>query len=74
MSVKMESVKSKQIKKIGWENTNMTLYIEFHRSNNTYMYYNVPEEIYNGIKTADSPGKYFQKNIRDIYSYNKVQK
>jgi hypothetical protein len=38
-----------------------------------YMYSEVPEEVYEGFMQAESRGKYFHKNIRNIYPALKVE-
>ena len=42
-------------------------------SGKIYEYKDVPEEIYNGLKTSRSKGIYFNEYIKDKYEYEKVQ-
>ena len=38
------------------------------RSGRTYSYKDVPEDTYEGLKQADSPGQYFNSNIKGVFS------
>lgn len=44
------------------------LYLTF-KDGRKYAYYQVPQEIYQGLITAQSPGKYFHENIHNIYPF-----
>ena len=52
-----------------WDNE--TLIIEFKRGG-SYQYDDVPEEIYNELIEADSPGSYYHKNIKGQYDCTKL--
>uniref|UniRef100_A0A6M3IE86 Putative RNA binding domain protein n=1 Tax=viral metagenome TaxID=1070528 RepID=A0A6M3IE86_9ZZZZ len=49
------------------------LTIEF-KSGSTYTYHEVPEDIFEGLKKAESQGRYFYKNITNKFKYNKLKK
>lgn len=66
-----QSVNSSDLKSVGYDEETQTLEIEF-RSGAIYEYYNVPQNIYDGLMSASSYGKYFNQNIRDNYQYSKV--
>ena len=38
------------------------------RSGRTYDFKDVPEEVVDGLKQADSPGSYFNGNIKGVFS------
>jgi len=38
------------------------------RSGRTYDYKDVPEDLAEGLKQADSPGQYFNSNIKGVFS------
>lgn len=42
-------------------------------SGRIYQYYNVPEDVYQGMLAADSKGRYFNAHIRDKFPYQEVQ-
>lgn len=37
-------------------------------SGRTYVYQDVPQDVADGLGSADSPGKYFNSSIKDTYS------
>jgi hypothetical protein len=45
------------------------LTIEFN-SGETYVYFNVPRSVYQGLQHAGSAGSYFHRHIRGRYSYD----
>lgn len=49
-----------------------TLYIRF--KNSVYEYYDVPEEIYQGLLTTPSVGRYFNQEIRPVFQYTLSKK
>lgn len=63
------SVLSSNLSKVGYENG--TLYIEFH-SGGFYRYSDVPEYVYRELMSAESKGKYFAKNIKNVYAYQRI--
>ncbi len=62
---------SSDIASIGYDYENCILEIEFN-SQSLYRYFNVPKSIYEELMHADSHGKYFHRNIRDIYPTQKI--
>ena len=66
--MEMQSVDSSSIERIGYDPNSSTLRIEF-KSNRTYDYFNVPEIVFNKLKSATSVGGYHAKNIKNSYSY-----
>ena len=38
------------------------------QSGRTYSYKDVPEEVASGLTSANSPGQYFNQNIKNIFS------
>jgi hypothetical protein len=61
--LKWEHVKSTQIKQLGFDAKNKTLYIRF-RNKKMYSYNPVNQEEYDEFKNSESIGKYFYKNIK----------
>lgn len=47
------------------------LVIEF-QSGAMYVYFDVPSELYDGLLSADSPGRYHARHIRNAYPYTRV--
>jgi hypothetical protein len=65
----MHQVESSNIDSIGWEDD--ILEVTF-LSGSTYEYYDVPEEVFEEMLDASSKGQYLARNIKGVYSYNKI--
>jgi KTSC domain len=63
----MDSVNSSNISTIDYDSDSESLTITF-RSGASYLYRGVPPEVYEGLKYASSPGRYFQTAIKSAYS------
>jgi hypothetical protein len=59
-------VNSSTIRSIGYDARSAILEIEF-QSGTIYHYTGVPCDVYNGMMTADSKGRYFNAHIRDRF-------
>lgn len=67
-----EYVSSSNIASIGYDATSETLEVEFNNGS-VYQYYNVPENLYQGLMSADSKGKYFDAYIKKGgFRYSKI--
>ena len=66
-----EPVDSSNIATIGYDVDSQTLEIEF-LSGGVYQYFDVPEQIYEDIMSADSAGKYLNTNVKGVYRYSKI--
>lgn len=64
-------VTSSNIASIGYDENTSTLEIEF-LNNSIYQYFDVPQQIYQGLMQADSHGQFLAQNIKGIYRYSKV--
>jgi len=74
MQIKMHPVVSSNIDAAGYDEKTQTLAIRF-KTGKTYHYEKVPKNMYNGIFTARSSGKFFRDNIIGVkYKFSKVQK
>lgn len=63
-------IESSNITSIGYDSKNKILEIEF-KHGGIYQYFDVHDSIYDELLNADSPGKYFAKNIRNDNEYQK---
>jgi len=70
--MKRETVKSSNLRSIGYDMSTQTLEIEFN-SGGIYQYSQVPENIYDGLMNAPSHGRYFHHFIRDKYPTRRVR-
>ncbi len=64
----LETVESDVIHAIGYDPEISLLEIIFN-DGRIYQYRNVPAQVYEGLKNAESKGRYFQENIRDEFQY-----
>jgi len=65
-------VSSATMSSVGYDLEVRTLEIEF-ASGEIYQYLDVPEEIYRGLMTADSKGRYFNLVIKPLgFEYRKL--
>lgn len=65
-------VSSSNIASIGYDSTNQILEVEF-LNGSIYQYYDVPESLYDGLMSADSHGRFFDRNIKKGgYRYERV--
>ena len=67
----MQFVDSSNIERIGYDSNSGTLRIEF-KSNRTYDYSNVPENVFNELRNASSVGGYHARNIKNFYPYIEI--
>lgn len=65
-------LKSSNIRAVGYDKKEKALDVAFH-SGSEYKYSDVPKSIFDRIKKAKSPGKFFHKNVKlKEYPYEKV--
>lgn len=63
----MQPLNSSNLSGVDYDKETMTLTIAF-RSGATYSYAGVPEEVYENLRTAGSPGGYFNAAIKNSFS------
>ena len=66
--MKMIKVVSSNVVAVGYEKNN--LYVDY--KSGSYVYYNVPKEIYAGLLAADSKGKYMWAKVKGRYDYDRL--
>ena len=54
------------ITNVSWDDDTETLLVQF-TSGTTWLYHDVPQDTYNRLVRSPSVGQYFNKNIRDNY-------
>ena len=57
---------SSELHSIGYAPEQSTLEVEF-QSGGVYRYYAVPEVVFVALMSAQSKGRYFNANIREVY-------
>ncbi|MFT4907568.1 MAG: hypothetical protein ACI978_001651 [Oleispira sp.] len=65
------TVDSSNISSIGYDESSSTLQVEFS-SGTIYEYFDVPEVLFEGLRDADSAGKYLAVNIKGSYRYSRA--
>lgn len=58
-------------KAVGYDRTNQTLQVEFN-SGSVYQYASVEQETWESLQTADSTGKFFNREIKGKYECDRV--
>lgn len=69
--MEMQSVNSSDLSEVGYDADNNLLIVEF-KNGNVYQYGLVPQEVFDGLISAESVGKYFNQFIKGNYSYSKI--
>lgn len=64
----IETPESSNIARFAYDNGSQVLTIEF-RKGGSYQYFEVPEAVFEAMKTADSKGQYFAQNIKGVFRY-----
>lgn len=62
---------SSSVYKIGYEVSNSTLEVIFHNGG-TYQYLDVPENVWEAFKSAESKGKFLAESIKGQFRYTKA--
>lgn len=65
------AVNSSNLASVGYDEPSQTLEVEFNHGG-VYQYYDLPEQIYAALMSADSIGSYFSHNIRNVYPTQKI--
>ncbi len=67
----MIKLKSTNLKAVEYNKIQKTLIVKF-KSGLSYIYFDVPNEIYTNLLNAESKGKYFHTHIKGVYGYSKI--
>ena len=65
------AIQSTTLATVAYEATDQLLWLEF-RSHAVYCYFGVPAALHRALLEADSKGNYFNRHIRDRFSYQRV--
>jgi len=68
----MPYVQSSALEQVSYDAAAHTLCATFRETGRTYIYEEVPQEIYDSLLFADSIGAYFNCHIRDHYPYREL--
>ena len=64
-------ITSSNIKSVGYDKDSQILEIEFNNGN-TYQYIDVSSHVYQSFLDAESKGKFFHKNIKNVYTVGTI--
>lgn len=77
MKIALTPVESSQIAAIGHDAATNTLAVQFKNKKglgNVYHYDNVPADVYQQFTAAESKGRFFGANIKDVgFVYHKIE-
>ncbi len=68
MSEWISTPQSSNVAGFSYDETSQILIVEFN-SGSRYNYYDVPQHVYDGMKSADSKGRYLNAEIKGVYRY-----
>lgn len=68
MSEWVSTPQSSNIAGFSYDEATQVLTVEFNNGSR-YDYYDVPDHIFEGMKSADSKGKYLNAEIKSLYRY-----
>lgn len=68
-ALERSGISSSAIASIGYNDFDRIMDVEFISSGKEYRYYDVPEETYIGLLSAESAGEYFNHRIRNDFDY-----
>lgn len=66
----MHPVNSDNLTAVGYDEASRELFIRFKTA--TYVYANVPQQVYIELMNASSHGKYFAQHIKHNYQYRRL--
>jgi hypothetical protein len=67
----IETPESSTIVRFGYDRDNQVLGVEF-KSAGGYQYFDVPESVFERMRTASSKGQFLAQNIKGTYRYARV--
>ena len=68
----MVYVQSSALERLDYDRASHDLRAKFRESGRTYVYHDVPQEIYDSLMFADSLGAYFNAHIRDHFDFEEL--
>jgi len=68
MSEWISTPESSSIARFRYDEASQTLTVEY-KSGSRYNYYDVPQHIFEGMRSADSKGKFLNDQIKGVYRY-----
>jgi KTSC domain len=72
VSSSMPFVQSSALEQVSYDDLTQTLCATFRNTGRTFIYEEVPQEIYDSLLFADSLGAYFENHIRDRFPFREI--
>ena len=69
----MPYVQSAALEQVSYDEATHVLRAQFRQSGRTYLYYDVPQDLYDRLLFADSLGAFFNAHIRDQFDFEEVE-
>lgn len=66
------ALESRTLATAGYDDPSATMELEFVEGR-VYRYFVVPRSVFDALLSADSVGRFFQENIRDVYPYKRIR-
>lgn len=63
---------STNILAVSWDAETKDLQIVFVRNSRTYVFHGVDSRTAEGFRTADSPGRYFNAEVKDFFPFDEL--
>lgn len=70
-AIEMHTMASTNIESAGYDPKTSTLAVQF-MGGGLYYYSGVPEEVWVGLRSAASPGRYHRMVIKDRFNYERI--
>ena len=67
----IQTPESSNIVRFSYDKKSKVLQIEFKKSS-TYQYFDVPERVFDAMRSAGSKGQFLAQNIKGVYRYARV--
>ncbi|PHR54448.1 MAG: KTSC domain-containing protein [Arcobacter sp.] len=68
----MIPVQSSNIESVGYDEAGQEAYVRF-LNGSVYVYRDVPQHEYDGLKDAPSVGSYLNRNFKNVYAYERIE-
>jgi hypothetical protein len=69
--MEMINVDSSNIESVGYDEDSSTMQLQF-KNGGLYQYFDVPEDVFIGLRDAPSAGKYLAERIKGVFRFSKV--
>ncbi|MCF6330837.1 MAG: KTSC domain-containing protein [Sulfurimonas sp.] len=68
----MIPVQSSNIESVGYDGADQKAYVRF-LNGSVYVYRDVPQHEFDGLKDAPSVGSYLNRNFKNVYAYKRIE-